>query len=802
MRLSVSMLFILAPLLNAWGQVVEIKDKVTHAPLSDVNIYSKNPVAAAVTNRHGRADISAFVGADSIVVSRIGYQRGVYSYAALASRNFVLYLEECSIMLDEVVVAAVRWQQPVRETPQKISSIRGTEIAFQNPQTAADLVGSSGEVHIQKSQLGGGSPMIRGFAANRVLIAVDGVRMNTAIFRSGNLQNVIALDPFATQSTELLFGPGSVIYGSDAIGGVMGFHTLLPEFASNGHTSIKGNFSARNSSANGEKTGHFDVNFGLQHWAFVSSVTLTNFDDQRMGSHGPKDYLRTHLVRRIDGEDQIVANPDPRKQVPTGYSQVNLMQKIRFLPHDKWELGYGFHYSRSSDVPRYDRLIEFRETVPRSAEWYYGPQKWLMHSLNVQTRAGKSWYSAARLTASLQKFEESRHDRRFGSSNLRHRTENVDLFSVNLDFEKSFRGHRRLYYGAELVFNRVGSKAFQENIESGARAPLSTRYPDGSTWNSYAAYVSYSTHLGPSLTVQAGFRYNLVTLAADFDTMFFPLPTTKTALRMGAITGSLGAIYNTSNNFNFSLNLATGFRAPNIDDIGKVFDSEPGAVVVPNPTLRPEYAYNVDIGVAKIFDESAKIDLTGYFTFLDNAMLRRDFSLNGQDSILYDGVLSRVQAIQNAGAAHVYGLQVGLEMKFPASFSLTSRFSYQKGKEKLEDGSNSPLRHAAPWFGTTHLIYRRHRLKADLYATYHGEIAFDDLAQEERGKPHLYAKDANGNPYSPGWYTLNFKLMVQVMTTLQLIAGIENITDQRYRPYSSGIAGPGRNFMASLRASF
>ncbi len=72
----------------------------------------------------------------------------------------------------------------------------------------------------------------------------------------------------------------------------------------------------------------------------------------------------------------------------------------------------------------------------------------------------------------------------------------------------------------------------------------------------------------------------------------------------------------------------------------------------------------------------------------------------------------------------------------------------------------------------------------------------------EQGKTEIYAKDENGNPYSPGWYTLNFKALYQITNYLAVSAGLENITDQRYRPYSSGISAPGRNFILSLRANF
>lgn len=270
----------------------------------------------------------------------------------------------------------------------------------------------------------------------------------------------------------------------------------------------------------------------------------------------------------------------------------------------------------------------------------------------------------------------------------------------------------------------------------------------------------------------------------------------------GALTGSAGLIFKPGNGWQWSLNLATGFRSPNVDDVGKVFDSTPGLVVVPNPDLSPEYIYNGELGIAKVVGEALRFDLSLYYSWLDNALVRRPFALGGQDSIVYDGELSGVEAIQNAARATVYGLQVGLEWKWSTHWSIRSRFNYQQGEEELDDSSLAPLRHAAPWFGATHLRYAAKRWQLEAYAVYNGTVTNENLAPEEQGKPYLYAIDDKGNPYSPGWYTLNLKGMVQLNQVLAVSLGLENITDQRYRPYSSGIAGAGRNFIASLRADF
>ncbi len=801
MKKTILLLVVLAVWSFSYGQIVTVKDKQSDQGLELVNISSKKPNKLTVTNAAGRADISKFKGAEEITFQMLGYKTERISYDKIKQNDFNVYLEPTNISLDQIVISATKWNQLNREIPAKVSMVMPKDVALQNPQTAADLLNVSGEVFIQKSQQGGGSPMIRGFATNRLLIAVDGVRMNTAIFRSGNLQNVISLDPFAMERAEVLFGPGSILYGSDAIGGVMSFYTLQPQFSLNENPFIKGTAVTRRSSANNEFTGHFDINVGWKKFAMITSISHNNYDDLRMGSYGPEEYLRTFCVQRVDSIDKVFKNDDEKVQKPTGYSQTNLMQKFRYSPNENWDLNYGFHYSTTTNYDRFDRLIRTRNGEPRSAEWYYGPQKWMMNNFSVTNHSDKGLYNEMTVRFAHQFFEESRNDRDFQDVNKNIRVEKVNALSLNMDFNKKFDERHNIFYGVEAVYNDVNSDGSTENIITNVVSDGPSRYPE-SNWESYAAYFTYQYKLNSELLLQAGARYNQLNLNAEFDTKYYPLPFSSFNINNGALTGSAGFVFTPDETWSIGLNLSTGFRAPNIDDAGKIFDSEPGSVIVPNPNLKAEYAYNAELGIAKVFDDFMKIDLTGYYTYLDDAMVRRNYQLNGLDSINYDGELSQVQAIQNAASAYVWGIQAGVEIKLPAGFSFSSRFNYQKGEEELDNGTQSPLRHASPWFGSTHLTYAMQKLKFDFYSVYNGEISYRNLAVEERGKEYLYASDKNGNPYSPSWYTINFKMMYQLTDVLSISGGIENITDQRYRPYSSGIAALGRNFILSLRAGF
>ncbi|MFD1551074.1 TonB-dependent receptor [Putridiphycobacter roseus] len=789
----------LTSIVNA--QIITIKDSATGSPLSQVAIIKSNPNEFTSTNKIGEADISSYIGAAKIELILLGYERMVCSYDSLKSLHFQVLMKDLAFSSDEVVVSSSRWHQNVRDIPFKVTSISPREAKLAAPQTAADLLGSSGDVFIQKSQLGGGSPMIRGFSTNRLLYSVDGVRMNTAIFRSGNIQNVISLDPFAIAHTEILFGPGSVIYGSDAIGGVMSFQTLMPKLALHDDFEVSGTALSRVSTANQEKTGHFDLNLAWKKWAAVTSISSTQYGDQKMGSYGPEDYLRPFYVQRIGEVDVMVNNEDPKVQTPSGYNQINLMQKIRFKPSKKWDFELGMHYAESSEYARYDRHIQLKDGLPRYGEWNYGPQIWQMNNLNIVHQGNNKLYDQMNMRVAQQYFQESRISRNFNAVEREINLEEVYAYSGNIDFNKSLGKRNQLFYGAEYILNQVSSSGVLTDISTQVSTIGPARYPQA-TWTSIGAYINNQFYLNEKLLFQGGIRYSYFDVNATFDTSFYPIPFTETNTQNGALTGSAGMVYKANHKLVLSANLSTGFRAPNVDDIGKVFDSEPGAVVVPNSNLSAEYAYNADVNITKVFGSFLKVDLTGFYTYLTNAMVRRDYTLGGLDSIMYAGELSKVQAIQNAAFASVYGFQFSVELMLGSGFSLQSKINYQIGEEELDDGSVSPSRHAAPTFGLTRLNLKRGDLSLQIYSEYMAEKSYENLPISEQAKDYLYAKDSNGNPYAPAWYTLNFKAMYAFDDRFTINAGLENITDQRYRPFSSGITAAGRNFILGIKVTF
>lgn len=786
----------------AIAQKIQVLSQQTGGAIPGVALFNKDKSKSAITNFDGFADISSFNQDERITFQHIAHAALWQTKSQILTANGQVFLITDASSLDEVVLSVSKFGQKKRDIPQQIVSVTSDDVLFRNPQTAADLLQSSGQVYVQKSQLGGGSPLIRGFSTNRLLIAVDGVRFNTAIFRGGNVQNIISIDPFAVARTEVILGPGSVVYGSDAVGGVMNFYTKKPVFSFKQGTTFSGNTTLRYATANKEKTGHFDFNIGAKKWAFLTSVTYSDFDNLRMGSHGPDDYLRTQYVETLNGVDTVVQNQNPKIQRPTAYSQINTMQKVRYMPNNNWNFDLGLFYTTTTDYPRYDRLIRTSNDTLRSAVWDYGPQQWFSGNLQIQnTPQTNTFFDKSAFTLSFQHFTESRSDRDFGAPFLYKTQEKVAAYTTAWDFEKKIK-KAKLNYGVEYIFNKVGSRGLKTDILTGTSQQDVSRYPDGSSWQSLAGYMSTQFALAENISFLGGLRYSHIIVAAQFDTSLFALPFTEATINTGALTGTAGVTWNPNQTLGWRLNFGTAFRAPNIDDIGKVFDSEPGSVVVPNPDLKPEYAYNGDLGVSLNFANKLKLDFAGFYTILEDALIRRDFSLDGESQIVYQGELSTIQAIQNASRAQVYGFEAGLEFAFSKAVKLSSQYNITKGFAQDQQGTKQALRHAAPAFGNTHIVYKKEKLTLDVFAVYNGQFDFEDLAPSQQNNAFLYAADQNGNPYAPKWYTLNFSGQYKFSKAFQLTATLENITDQRYRPYSSGLSAPGRNLIIAATYTF
>ncbi len=785
-----------------YSQKIKVVDQYSLSPIEGV-LFTCSPTIFGFTDIHGEINATIFQDADSIKINIIGFHTQLLSFSEIKENNFTISMVEKNILLDEIVLSASKFEENENEIPQKIHVLSAKDIRFLGQQTTADVLQSTGNVLIQKSQMGGGSPIIRGFEANKVLMVLDGVRLNNAIYRGGHLQNIISMDNNTLEKIEIVFGPGSVTYGSDALGGVMHFFTKNPILKSDSakKNKISGGAFLRQATANSEITGNANVNFGFKKIGFFSNVTFSNFGDLKQGSlRNPlnKDFgKRFYYAERINGKDSMVANKNPNIQKFSGYKQYDFLQKILYKKNQNQMHILNFQYSTTSNIPRYDRLSEYStDKTLKNAAWYYGPQKRMLTSYTLQIDSSRTFFDHARFIIANQNIEESRHNRGFNSNNLNHRTEKVNVLSANLDLNK-VKGIFDIKYGVEYTRNQVNSSAVQENINSGDIKPLDTRYPGkGSKMQTIAAYASNASKISDKIIFSQGIRYSSTNLNSELDTTFYPFPFTNIKQKSSATNGQLGLVYNLAHDLKLNALISSGFRAPNVDDVSKVFESTPGKVIVPNSNLKPEYTYNAEIGISKIINNQIKLESTAYYTWCKNIISTNNAQFNGQDSINYDGKMSKVISLSNNKKGFIYGLNAGISAEISKIFSFVTTINYTHGRIKT-DSVNSPLDHIPPIFGKLNVVMNTKKLRVEFFVLYNGWKKIKDYGTSGEDN-EVYATSEG----MPAWYTLNLRSMYTFNQNIQLQIALENILDQNYRVFASGISAPGRNLMLTLRGSF
>jgi hemoglobin/transferrin/lactoferrin receptor protein len=786
---------------QAFAQTITVKDKSNLQALEGVSINYQ------ITNAKGQVDFANVpVGENGIYVfSKIGYFSDSLNSDQLKSMNYTVLMSERAYDINGYVVSASKFAEKTSDIAQQVAVIDQKQIQFMGQANTADVLQQSGRAFVQKSQMGGGSIAMRGFEANKVLMVIDGVRMNNAIYRGGHLQNVLSVDNNMLDKTELLFGPGSVVYGSDALGGVVHFYTKNPLLASGNKTLIKAMAFTRFGTAMNEKTGHFDFNIGLKKWAFLSSVTVSDFGDMSIGKRGTKGYeswgRRTFYTERFGNKDSMVMNPDSFVQNPTGYKQWDLMQKVLFQQNKFVSHLLNVQHSNTSNVPRYDRLTEISNGKPAQAVWYYGPQTRTMVSYKLASIKKTIAYDQVNIIIAYQDLKESRHNRGFGSANTTHRNEHVKVSTFNADFQKEISSKSELRYGAEITHNGVQSTASKENVNSGAITPQTTRYPDGgSIMRTMALYATQSAYFSKRIILNTGVRFTSTYLKSIFnDKSFFPFLDNSIVQNNQNTSGNLGLVYLGKNDLKIAGTVSTGFRSANVDDMTKVFESAGGRVIIPNAFVKPEQTSNLDLTVNKTFKKKLNVELNGYYSKYSNALTLGRAQLNGKDTITFDGVNSQIYSTQNAQNAYIIGGYLGMNFDINKKLSISGSVNYTYGRIKT-DTSDYPLDHISPIFGRFGAVYKHSKWKAEFFAVFNGAKKSDDynLVGEDNA---IYSADPIKG-FNPAWYTLNLRGFYQINKTLQVQLAVENLLDQHYRTFSSGYSAAGRNIMFTLRGNF
>jgi hemoglobin/transferrin/lactoferrin receptor protein len=722
------------------------------------------------------------------------------------SLNLLAQSDTTTKQLKDVVIYANKFPTLSKNIVQRVVAITD-KVLIQQQANTADILTASGQVFVQKSQAGGGSPIVRGFEASRVLLMVDGIRMNSAIFRAGHLQNIITVDNMILDRVEILYGPSSTMYGSDALGGVVNLFTKQPQlFISNvalkkAPWKIGGNLMYRYGNGQNENRQHIDINIANNKWAYLTSFTTSSFGDMRQGNKRSAAYpdfgKRFFYVARENNTDVVKDNSGSVNiQKISGYNQTDFLQKVLFKPNENTEHLLNVQISNSSDINRYDRLTEMSKGLPVYSEWYYGPQVRNMIGYKLTKSNLNGYFQKMTANVNYQHLEESRISRKFKSNSKDYRFEAVDLFGVNVDVLHQGKSSE-LHFGVESYYNNVGSTSYRNNIATNVRSAITTRYSDGPTnMANHAIYTQHTQFLTGNWVLNSGLRLNNVQLNANFkDTSLMHFPFTDANQNNTAMTGNLGMAYNGADGFRVAFGASSGFRAPNVDDLTKVFDTKTGYVVVPNKDLKPEYTYNTEFNISKT-TSSYSIGASLFYTWFKNALVVDKFKWNNASAILYQVVMSDVYASQNKAKAVVYGFNINGSVNLTPNTTLAATYTYTKGT--YQNGLiEMPLDHIPPTYGRVGLKHDVKKFSAEFFTVFNGWKRMKDYNLNGEDNEIYATKDG-----MPSWQIWNINTNYQLTKKLNVSFQIENIADLNYRYFASGISAMGRNYLVQARYSF
>ena len=805
--------------ITIFGQKIKVVDDETGFPISEVAIYNKTLTISTVTDDDGLADISSFKLQDLLLVSHVSYTTFSITFKKLKRAKYVVKLTKKTAQLDEVVLSVFKKQEKSTRIAEQTVAITKKDILKESPQTSADLLASIPGIKVQKSQFGGGSPVLRGMESNRVLLVVDGVRMNNAIYRKGHLQNSITISPSILERTEIVFGPSSVVYGSDALGGVIHYYTRTPKTSEK--EKMKSNFFSRFGTVNQEITTNISAELSFKKWASFTSYTQSSFGDLKMGknrSHGFKNWgLVPFYSKNIDQNyfASPTVNSDPSIQRNTGYEQKDFLQKFYIPLSNKTDITVNLQYSTSSNIPRFDKLMELKSGSLKFAEWYYGPQERFLASTQLTINPEKKWLNSGTFTVSYQNIKESRVQRKFNDLKRLYRNEEVDVYTINGDFSVPLTNdkNRNLSYGFELTYNDVKSISEGKIIAPSSNKvvglvgdfKVQSRFPDGgSSYTSSAVYTDYRQDINEKSTLNTGIRLTNTMLNARWiDQTFIALPSTEIELTNTALTATIGYVYKPTKDWKLNSVISSGFRSPNIDDVGKIREKN-GNVTLPNVALKPEFAYNAEIGVLKFFNQRKfSVGFNTYYTLLDNYITRE---ADG-NTILYDGEIGNVVKNINKGRAYITGFTANYFGRLNNSFNTSGSITYTKGRTFDTD---EPMSSIPPLFGRFEISYRKNRIELSVDYRFNAKKDMKEYNISEGIDNHVQTPIINANATNavdkyygtPSWQTTSLSAKYNMNQNLWVQGKVTNLFDEHYKEFASGVSAPGRNFSVALHATF
>ncbi len=658
-------------------------------------------------------------------------------------------LADSTIVLKEVVIiTALRMEANSNTVAEAVATTGREEILRLPSLNTPDVMATVPGVWMQKTNLGGGSPFIRGLTGYYTLILTDGIRFNNSTFRSGPNQYLATIDQSTLQRIEVLRGQGSVQYGSDAIGGVAQMFFREPEFSDNKGLNATGRLYANYMNHDMELAGRAEVELGSEKFGFLGGIGYKQLGDTKAG-----------------GELGTLG--------PTGFDEFSWDIKTKMKAGNLILTGVWQHFVQE-DVPLYHQI------APGGgySRYHFNPQQRDLGYIQAASTHQSKIFSEIRYTFAYLNSLEVREKQRTGSAILRTERDKVDTYHGGIEMISNFSSRWKASSGVELYHDYVSSSADDFNQDTEIKSAVRGLYPDGTTYTNIALYSVHAVDI-KRFNLTLGGRYNLVQLNVD-DTAFGP-----TKVKPKALVGNAAVVYNVLDGFQLLASANTGFRAPSVNDVSS-FGVADYRYEVPNYDLAPEKSFQYQLGIRTQLKQW-KAEIYGYQNHLNDLITNVPSTYNGQDSL--DG--AKVYTKENVNEARIRGMEASIQYEPVRWLSAFGNMTYTMGDNITRD---EPLSRIPPLFGRvgTDVRFRK---------TFTWRLELIAAGKQDRLSSGDKADSRIKEGGTPGWMVVNTRAEYQ-RRNIRVNAGIQNIFDEAYRVHGSGVDGVGRSFWASIIVEF
>jgi hemoglobin/transferrin/lactoferrin receptor protein len=661
------------------------------------------------------------------------------SVVAFAQQDEPAKKDSTTLKLNEVVMTAQRNQQQNLLVPYSVSTLGRKDMDDYQYRTTPEAMMAMNGVFVQKTNHGGGSPFVRGVTGNQTLILVDGIRLNNSTFRYGPNQYLNTVDAYTISKIEVAKGTGSVQYGTDAIGGVINLITGAPRFSTD-KSSFKAKAIAKYMTGDMEKTLRGEVLYSSRKFALLAGISRRNFGD-------------------------IIGGDTTGKQSPSGYDEWAFDVKAKFLLSQNIQLTFANQFLQQQHVPVYHKV-----RLENYAVNEMDPQQRLLSYARLNVQGKSAWIKETEITFSFQQGIEGRNLLKNGSTSLRKERDETATTGITADFLSAISKNWTANSGLEIYNDKIGSTREDINTLTNSSAAKRGLYPNESKYGNYSVYSLHHFHFGKWIA-DAGLRFNSFNINIKDTTLG------SVKIYPSALVSNAALMYNFSRKQTLYASFSSGYRAPNIDDMGTLgivdFRYE-----VPTSDLKPERSEHTELGY-KFLGKKISGTFAAYYMHLSNLITR--VKTDGQ---IIGGY--QVYRKENTEAAYIKGFEAELNAEPLDHFFVNSSISYTYGQSLSK---NEPIRRIPPFNGRVLASYKNSRWLATAelqFAAKQTRLAQGDKDDNRIGK--------NG---TPGWQIMNLYAGYK-WPAVNVNVGLQNLFNRDYRTHGSGINGVGRSAWVSV----